>query len=411
MDSRRWLEYLGGVIKVRIRGSYPEKVINLALARGIHLMEIMRSGDELILTMRSSALPAMQGLARQYGFTLEVESRQGWPYYKDRLRRRWAMLAGAVVFAVGLYILSSFVWWVEITGTHAVKPEKIALIAARYGLYEGASKVGLKINDIENGILRDEPRLSYVEINLHGVKATIKVVEKVLPEQNQTGPADIVARKGGIVEDVFVLSGEPRVKKGDVVKRGDVLISGLVHLPPGPNGEEAEPEIKITQARGSVRARVWYEGYGEHPLEKTITLDTGRKSSAWKVTTPWFELGSEHPNNGFQSYRQKADKWIWKSPWGALGLIRTTRLETTARVLKYSEKEALRRAANEAYRRLMRNMKDTERVLRTESRIVSSPSDTIIRVKIMAEVLEDIGEPQALRLEEERQENEVQELR
>ena len=116
MSINRWLDYLGGIITVRVRGPYPEKIINLALSRGLFLSDIKRDGQDVYFSMRRTGYKALAGIAEKFGYQVEVLSRKGLPYYRQTLRRRWMMLIGALVFILVLYILSSLVWFLEVRG-------------------------------------------------------------------------------------------------------------------------------------------------------------------------------------------------------------------------------------------------------------------------------------------------------
>jgi similar to stage IV sporulation protein len=88
---------------------------------------------------------------------------------------------------------------------------------------------------------------------------------------------------------VLVLNGHPAVKEGDTVSPGQVLISGEIpplEEPPKPGegqkqGEEAKLKkpSRFVHARGIVRARVWYDGYGEAKFVETGIRRTGRSQT------------------------------------------------------------------------------------------------------------------------------------
>ncbi|MGE5415226.1 MAG: sporulation protein YqfD [Acidobacteriota bacterium] len=399
MNAKSWLDYIGGMVTVRVKGPYPEKVINLALSRGIYLMGVNRRGEDISFSLRTSGLEPLRSIVDNLEYGMDVESKQGWPFLKRILQRRWALALGGILFVVALYVLSSFIWYLGVVGSRHVAPEMILQSAARYGLYDGVNKMGLDTKAVEDGILKDIPRLSYVEVDIKGIRGTIKVVEKILPDDLVIkGPAHVVARKGGIIEDFFVLTGEAQVEKGQIVGKGQILISGVIKPPPEQISPEPE-EPKLVKAEGSVRARVWYEGYGEYPLEQEVWVPTGRSKWGVSLSTPWGTFGSKRQASGFTRARCQKKAWVIDSPWGKLGFTRTSWNEIQVKTKHYSEKEAVEKAKEVALNNLKRALKNTERVYDTRVRVVSAPSDSLIRIKASAEVLEDIGVQQPMSLD------------
>ncbi len=400
MSFSRWLDYLGGVITVRVRGPYPEKIINLALSRGLFLSDVKRDGQDVYFSVRRSGYKPLAGIAEKFGYEVEVLSRKGLPYYRRALRRRWMMLIGALVFVLMLYILSSFVWFLEVRGTNNVTTEAVIRSAANFGLQRYAFKGSLNKTLIEEGILREIPELSYVQVTIKGVKATIKVVEKVLPGEQITGPCNLVAKRGGIVEEVMVLDGTAMVQKGDTVGTGNILISGTI-IPQGEYPDDMVPPPRLVRARGVVKARVWYEGYGEHPLLEEKTVPTGASTEGISLETPWGKWSIKRPKKAFTSFEvQKSGRAI-NTPWGRISWNRETFLETRVQTNEFTPEEALEMARQEALANLREEIKGAEKILSTKTRLISSPSDNIIRIKAEAEVLEDICRPEPLNLEEE----------
>jgi similar to stage IV sporulation protein len=55
----RFFEQVGGIVRVRLQGKNLEKIINMALARGIFINDVKRKEDGLHFKIRSSAYQAL----------------------------------------------------------------------------------------------------------------------------------------------------------------------------------------------------------------------------------------------------------------------------------------------------------------------------------------------------------------
>ncbi len=90
----------------------------------------------------------------------------------------------------------------------------------------------------------------------------MQLVDRAVVPPRLRLPGDIVAARAGIVTRIIAFSGEARVKPGDTVAAGQVLLSGAT--------------ATGGHASGLVEARVWYEAIGSMELTRTVHNATGR---------------------------------------------------------------------------------------------------------------------------------------
>ncbi len=276
--------------------------------------------------------------------------------------------------------------------------------AAHNGVYIGAAKWNFSPNAVEKAILRELPQISYVQCDVRGVKAKFKVVEKILPDDEITGPCHIVAAQDGVIEDILVLNGQANVKVGQVVGRGDILISGIV-FPPAPYALEEgvpppESEPYLVRARGTIKARTWYDGYGECPLKVESKKLTGRQTASVYFKTPWkqFTLRKSHPDYALYKVEQRQSKI--NSPLGQWGINKRILREQKMVVQEYREEEAVELARERGINNLRRQMPDNWQIIDSRIEVLSSPSDSIVRIKVAIECIEDISQTQVINVGE-----------
>jgi len=143
----------------------------MALSRGIYLWDIKKDRESVNFKIRSSAYDALKSLTDENQYHLEVVDQKGLPFLKHTLRRRAGFLAGFVGFILALYIMSSFIWFVDVTGNQQIEKSKILLVAAKHGIYKGAAKWNFSRSGVEEAMLKDIEQLTYVKVNIQGVKA------------------------------------------------------------------------------------------------------------------------------------------------------------------------------------------------------------------------------------------------
>ncbi|MDD3364416.1 MAG: sporulation protein YqfD, partial [Syntrophomonas sp.] len=392
----KFSDQMGGFISLSLKGENYEKVINMALARGIYIWDIKRQDNLIYLKVRTSGYEAFKSIADENNYEILLLKRQGMPFWKTVMKRRIGLLGGGFIFIAMLYLMSSFVWLVQVSGNNKVDQNRILMTAAIHGIYPGAAKWNFSRIEVEEAMLRDISELTYIQCDVRGVKVNIKVVEKILPDHEITGPCHIVAAQDGVVEEVLVLEGQAQVKPGTVVAKGDILISGIVFPPvPYEMAEKPAPSAQPYQvrARGKVMARTWYEGYGECSLITEKKVFTENELNKLYLITPWKKvLLKGWGDNKFVLYEETSKEQVWHSSAGNWGLSSLSIKEQQINTTKYSEKEAVEIAREKALQSLNQKMEASLKVSDSHFSVLSSPSDSIVRIKVFMESIQDISE-------------------
>ena len=153
-----------------------------------------------------------------------------------------ALLLSTVLF---LY-LNSKVWDVRVYGVSAELSEVIKDELSQNGLYVGASWNGINKSRVEAAVLSGSDAISWLNINRRGTVAYVSAVEKNVNQSKPkpSGYANIVADRDCIIEDIIVRRGVAAVKIGESVKKGDLLISGIIPTELGGGFCYADGEIR-----------------------------------------------------------------------------------------------------------------------------------------------------------------------
>ncbi len=397
MLVQRLAAFLKGYLVFQVEGAHPERFLNLALTRGFLLWDTSRAGERALRAKApASSFKAFRRLARQSGCRLKILKKRGLPFFLRRFRRRRMLLGGSLFFLLVVWLLSCFVWEVEVRGARHTSPRLLREFAARHGLRPGSWKYGIREKELSQALLQEFPDLAYAEVELKGTRAQIWVVEQA-PRPRLRGPCHIVARRSGVVEEFLVLAGVPLVKEGDLVREGQVLISGVV-TSPGKEGEQGAR--RLVEARGVVRARVWYRASGEAAVRMFKTVKTGRVVRLFCMRLPGREIIIKGPRRiPFSSYRLSTKRRAFR--WRSISLpveFVTIRAEETRKVrLLRPYEEAARAATGRARRRLASLLPKGAVVARREEFVVASKEAGKVRAVVTVEVLEEIGEARAIR--------------
>jgi len=334
--------YLKGYVIIAVKGRTLEKFVNTALARGIDLWDITRVDDRsLVARAYLHDLPSLGRVLKETDCQARVEEKVGLPFVVRRLAKRKGLVAGAILFSVALYALSSFVWFVDVSGAEKTRPKAVLELAARHGLRPGVLKSSVDPAAVARGILAEFPEVAWAAVHVRGTMATIEIVEKTLPDA-KPGVVDVVAAEDALVTNIIVLSGEPLVGEGDTVTKGQVLIAGVI-VGPGA-GEDGTGTPEVVNARGIVLGRVWRTYSEKCSLVREVVTETGRVARArrFRIGGLAFVVGPKAPP--FSDY-EREDRSYSVPPYGAaghsVGLDVTTYREVTRRAELLDREEVL----------------------------------------------------------------------
>lgn len=267
---------VAGYLVIIIRGAALEKLLNLASANGIYLWDIKRFPPDLMTArIGRRGFCALRPFLRLTGCRVRIRRKRGLPFLWQRLRRRAGFLCGFVMFVAAVAVLTGFIWRVELVGVKRLDAAALRGDLRRLGLYRGVWRGRLDRDRIRAELERITPEAAWIDIDIRGVVAVVRVVERALsPAQEE--PGDLVAARDGLISRLVVYRGTPVVREGDTVRQGQLLVSGReIRLD---EGGGLAPRLVPASAR--VEARVWEQAVATLPLRIWRDEPTGRKTIA-----------------------------------------------------------------------------------------------------------------------------------
>lgn len=250
---------LCGYVMIRLDGLGLERMLNRMLQAGIPVWNVRREGRaRMTAEIRAKDFLRLRALKKGARCRIHIVERHGMPFFFARFRFRKLLLSGAVLCFLVLLAAQTRVWLIQVDGCSRV-PEAVILRA----LTTADAKVGMPRAQVQTSALGQavrayDDRIAWAGVRLEGITMHVQVVEaEPIPERpDKSVPADVVARKDGIIERVTALSGKSSVSAGDAVRVGDILIRGDIT-------REGGTQV-LVYAEGEVIAQVWYT--------KTVTL-------------------------------------------------------------------------------------------------------------------------------------------
>lgn len=188
-----------------------------------------------------------------YYSNIEIYNKVGIDYYIHKINKLKYFILCFVVMIICMFLVSNII--LKINVIHSNKKVRELVYSE---LYDNGIKIFSikkdfnKLENIKNKILENNrDKLEWISITNIGMTYVVRVEERIIDNiKNEHGYCNVVATKEGIVTNIFSDKGDILVNVNDIVRKGDILITGNLIV-----NEETK---NYTCASGKVMAKVWY---------------------------------------------------------------------------------------------------------------------------------------------------------
>ena len=382
---RIW-NYLRGYAIIIVEGLKIERFINLAVINNIYIWDIKRLNYTSIeAKIGLGHFAKLREIVKKTNSTVKIERKSGLPFMMKRLKKQKFMIFGFVMVMVFFFVITSYVWMIDVTATKTIDKAVILKNLYEEGLKEGQLKRKIDNRFIENKLLIRMPELSWVGVQIKGTKAIVEVVEKK-PEPEivkRDEACNIISAKNGIISKINVLYGDGKVKSGDTVKKGQILVAGEIIRENSP--------VRYVHSMAQVTGRTWYEDVEEILLEQIEYKKTGKS----KVHYQLFIIGKsmlkekEPPFEEYNKYIEEKNVLSFGNYVFPIKVIKTIYIELYGENKKYTIEEVKARCAERLKGRIKLQIPENSVIV--ESKIDYYVEKKMVKSKISVEVLEEIG--------------------
>lgn len=279
-------------VRCLVTGEETLRFVNLCRNNGIELRHLVRRENAIQMEIDAENFKKLRPLVRKTHVKIHILNRHGPAFFFYRHKRRWWFLLGMTVFAGMIYILSLFVWQIDIDGNRKYTDALILQALAQMDVKTGCRKSEIDLPEIEEELRIMYNEITWVSASITGTKLQIELREGDLKISGSSGggqtgnvkrvenrennpktqngesetdlPANLVADEDAIITNLVVRRGTVAVRYGDEVKKGDVLIEGKVYIY---NEDETLKKVDYLTAEGDVFGK-YQELYEKHYQRK-----------------------------------------------------------------------------------------------------------------------------------------------
>lgn len=384
--------FFRGYVVINIEGLNLEKFINYAIARGVYLWDIVRIDyTTLQAKVGLGGYKELRHIVKRAGCKVKISAKIGYPFFMHKFRGRKMFMVGFLVALLVIVMSTSFVWNIEIYGNDTLSMQELMKNLHQLGLYPGVFKYKLDIEEIENNMMIELENLAWIGVRIQGTKAIVEIVENTdIPLKLPLDiPCDIVARKKGVVEKIIAKNGDARVEKGDIVKEGEILITGEIR--------REGIDTRYVHALGEVYAKTYYEGNDEMNLINIKKIKTGNKivRRVIKIGNSQIILsGAEIPYNHVIIEKKNKSLPTWRNIKVPVEIIIEEYYEAVEKK-EMLDKTMVKKALQEKIMvKLVSNMPEEISILNKDIKFYEEKDK--ISAKLTIEALEQIGKPKRI---------------
>ncbi|MGL6199477.1 MAG: sporulation protein YqfD [Lachnospiraceae bacterium] len=307
------IRYLRGYLRIRIIGYSPERFLNLCSYNHIYLWGLAPGRNAYELNISIRGFRKLKPIIKKTKTRVTIVKRHGLPFFLHKYRKRKMFFLGVLMCIASIYIMSLFVWDIDIQGNRKRTDESIIEFLQTTEVGHGMRISQIDCDRIVKDIRKEYDDIIWVSASIQGTRLIIQVKENSdkMETQGETeevdsGPTDIVAAKDGIITSIITRSGVPQVHVGDTVSAGDLLISGNVEVK---NDAGEVINYQHQESDADIYAQTTYEYSDTLDLTYYVKEYTGYNKSQFylRVGNRYFQFGSlEHSYEEAESYSEES---------------------------------------------------------------------------------------------------------
>lgn len=382
------INYILGYLTINVEGYFIERFINMCRNKNILLWNIKRKNSSFIICkIGIKEFKKIRDIAKKTKCKITITSKKGIPFIFEKYKKRKIFLLMMCIIGGLLFVLSQFVWNIEVKITgDTLNEDEIINSLNENGLYIGEKKSSIDVKEIINNVRLKREDISWIGIEIKGTNAIVEVVEaEEKPEVvDENDYCSIVSDKPGKILKVIANNGTAMVKPGDIVKEGSLLIAGWI--------EGKYTGTRFVRADGKIDALVWYTETASVKLNEKKIEKTGNTEKKYALNINNFRINLYKKLSNFEKYdtiyTAKKIK-IFSNFYIPVELIECNNFEIKEENVNYSEEEAKAEAKRRAEEKLNDKVKEKENIRNVTVNYTVEEDE--VKAEVTYEVFENIG--------------------
>jgi len=382
---------MNNYILVKVVGKNVNNYLKWLLKNKINIIHLdIIKHNELNLIVDYKYYKSLKKYSKTYKIT--ILKKYGRLRLFDTIKNNIVIIISLMLSIIFLYLLSNIIFSIDIMYNDKEIVDMINKELIKYDIKKYRFKKSYAyLNKVKLQILKDnKDSLEWLEIEESGTKYIIKLVERKKESKiKEYMYQSIVARKAATIVDIKAYTGEKTKQINEYVKKGDVIISGVLTKPDGTN--------LYMRAKGIVTAEVWYKVTAEYPLFYQEEKVTGRSKNVISI----YFLNREIPLFPYKKYKKfrKLSHIIIEDNFIPFKISKEKFYEVNIKEDIYTSEEATEKAIEEAVKKMQ--IQNNKIIKINQTLILKKENlNSKIKVNLFISAIEDITEISEVKYDE-----------
>ena len=283
------------ICKLKVKGLNQEKYIN-KIIKDIKIYDYDRiSKDEFVFGIEYSDLKKTKKFLVENNFEIIEIKKMG--FYKHFLNffSSIGLIIGFSLSLVLIFFQNIYIKNYQVIGNESLSTKEIVrFIKDNFN----SNKNKIDIKTVEIALTNEFKDISYASVIIKGQTLVINIKEKLLPNEIYGDFSPLIAHFDGKITKVELVSGTLNIKVGDIVKKGDILVSPFII--------DSQGENKEVEANAKIYAETWNIGIVEYFDNYYETTRTGKRIENSEITLFGLEIYKNTKENKFKLFEEES---------------------------------------------------------------------------------------------------------
>ena len=217
------------LVTVALTGAELCKTLSEISTQNIKLYNVSwKSELDILLQCSPRDVLKIQQISESKGDSLKILKHTGTAHTLDRCRNRYVLMTGCIILILLTVFVPTRIFFFQVEGNERISARQILAAAENCGIRFGITRRELRSEKMKNALLSAMPELKWAGINTFGCTAVISVREREIGESQtpQKYVSNVISARDGYVTSCIVTKGRAVCKPGEIVRAGQLLISG-----------------------------------------------------------------------------------------------------------------------------------------------------------------------------------------